>query len=73
MEHAKLLGGSRLSRVGVTMAAQGRFGKYGDHKRKSGLRKNRALKTRLQKTRPKNDNARGDKRGRRPGRDERLF
>jgi hypothetical protein len=32
------------------MAAQGRFGKYGDHKRKSGLRKNRVLKTRLQKT-----------------------
>jgi hypothetical protein len=32
------------------MAAQGRFGKYGDHKRKNGLRKNRILKTRLQKS-----------------------
>lgn len=32
------------------MAAQGRFGKYGDHKRKNSLRKNRILKTRLQKS-----------------------
>lgn len=31
------------------MGAQGRFGKYGDHKRKSGLRKNRVLKSRFQK------------------------
>ena len=73
MEHAKLLQFWRLMRVGVTMAAQGRFGKYGDHKRKSGLRKTRALKNRLQKARPNKDNARTDKMVRRPGRDERLF
>jgi hypothetical protein len=49
IEHAKLSRRYRLLRFDVAMGAQGRFGKYGDHKRKSGLRKNRVLKSRLQK------------------------
>jgi hypothetical protein len=62
----------RLLRFGASMAARGRFGKYGDHKRKSGLRKNRILKNRLQKSRRTKDTACRDKMARCPERDERL-
>jgi hypothetical protein len=46
--HSKSLEFKRPTRLNEIMAAQGRFGKYGDHKRKSGLRKNRVFQNRLQ-------------------------